>query len=262
MDEFTEILTLIQTEKIRRKLPILLFGKEYWERIIEFEPMAEFGTIDRDDLALFHISDSVDESFDWLKFQLGEWAVDHPGAGLTPELDIIGLLDGTARTMPEVRRLTTEDTEIYRAVRLEGLRLHPEAFGASYETEAKVPMEFFSARLSTSSLFGAFDGDALLGIAGHFSSASLKERHKATLFGMYVREIARSRGVGRKLVEAVIADAATQFESIQLTVATANEGARRLYERCGFETYGGEPRSLKVDGVYFDEALMYRRLDG
>ena len=93
LDEFTEILTLIQTEKIRRKMPILLFGKEYWEKIIEFEPMAEFGTINRDDLALFHISDSVEESFDWLKYQLGEWAVDHPGAGLTPELEIIGLLD-------------------------------------------------------------------------------------------------------------------------------------------------------------------------
>jgi hypothetical protein len=93
LDEFTEILTLIQTEKIRRKMPILLFGKEYWEKIIEFEPMAEFGTINSDDLSLFHISDSVEESFDWLKYQLSEWAVDHPGAGLTPELEIIGLLD-------------------------------------------------------------------------------------------------------------------------------------------------------------------------
>jgi uncharacterized protein (TIGR00730 family) len=93
LDEFTEVLTLIQTEKIRRKFPILLFGKEYWEKIIEFEPMAEFGTIDRDDLSLFHISDSVEDSFDWLKAQLSEWAVDHPGAGLTPELETIGLLD-------------------------------------------------------------------------------------------------------------------------------------------------------------------------
>ena len=93
LDEFTEVPTLIQTEKIRRKLPILLFGKDYWERIISFEPMAEFGTIDRDDLALFHISDSVEESFDWLKDQLAEWAVDHPGGGLTTDVEMFRLLD-------------------------------------------------------------------------------------------------------------------------------------------------------------------------
>ncbi|MDD9902127.1 MAG: GNAT family N-acetyltransferase [Rhodospirillaceae bacterium] len=161
-----------------------------------------------------------------------------------------------------IRRLTSDDAETYRAVRLEGLRLHPEAFGASYETEVEQPLDFFANRLTNSTVFGAFEADTLLGVAGHFAPTSLKERHKATLFGMYVRDTARGRGVGQMLVEAVVADAAAQFESILLTVATANDGARRLYERCGFETYGIEPRSLKVDGVYYDEALMYRRLDG
>jgi len=93
-DEFMEILTLIQTEKINRKLPIILFGKEYWGKIVEFEPLAEFGTISPEDLDLFHITDSVDEAFEWLKAELSEWAVDHPGAGMTADLEMLGKLEG------------------------------------------------------------------------------------------------------------------------------------------------------------------------
>lgn len=94
LDEFMEILTLVQTEKIRRKLPIVLFGSEYWSKIVEFGQMAEFGTIDKEDLDLFHITDSVDEAFDWLKAQLTEWAVDHPGAGLTTQVEVVGSREG------------------------------------------------------------------------------------------------------------------------------------------------------------------------
>lgn len=90
IDEFTEILTLVQTKKIRRKLPIVLFGMEYWEKIFAFEPMADLGTISAEDLALFHMTDDVDDAFGWLKEQLTQWAVDHPGAGLTDEVEHVG----------------------------------------------------------------------------------------------------------------------------------------------------------------------------
>lgn len=164
--------------------------------------------------------------------------------------------------MVEIRRLTPDDAELYRTVRLEGLERHPEAFGASFETERAAPLSFFSQRLAESCVFGAFMGTDLQGVEGHFASTSLKERHKAVLFGMYVRPAGRGTGIGQALVDAVVSDAKEQYDSIQLTVLTSNGSARRLYERCGFETYGVEPRSLLVDGVYYDEALMYRRLDG
>lgn len=90
LDEFTEMLTLIQTEKIRRKLPIVLFGKEYWSKILNFEPMAEYGTIDLEDIDLFHMTDSVDDAFIWLQEQLRAWAVDNPGAGLTTKVEAFG----------------------------------------------------------------------------------------------------------------------------------------------------------------------------
>jgi uncharacterized protein (TIGR00730 family) len=64
LDEFFEILTLIQTEKIKKNLPIVLFGKEYWNKLINFETLVEFGTIDRKDLDLFFITSSVDDAYE------------------------------------------------------------------------------------------------------------------------------------------------------------------------------------------------------
>ena len=70
LDEFFEILTLIQTRKIKKNLPIILFGKEYWNKLINFETLVEFGTIDRKDLELFFLTNSVDEAFDYITSSL------------------------------------------------------------------------------------------------------------------------------------------------------------------------------------------------
>lgn len=70
LDEWMELLTLIQTKKIRKKLPVVVYGKEYWDRIINIHYLAEFGTISREDLDLFHFSDSVDDAFEFLTCEL------------------------------------------------------------------------------------------------------------------------------------------------------------------------------------------------
>ena len=64
LDEFFEILTLIQTEKIRKDQPIVLFGKEYWSKLINFETLVDYGVIERKDLDLFFITSSVDEAYE------------------------------------------------------------------------------------------------------------------------------------------------------------------------------------------------------
>ena len=69
-DEFMEVVTLVQTFKIKRKLPIVLYGTEYWDQIIDFEPMIRFGTISPEDVNLFFRTDSVDEAFDYLTGEL------------------------------------------------------------------------------------------------------------------------------------------------------------------------------------------------
>jgi uncharacterized protein (TIGR00730 family) len=68
LDEFTEIITLVQTKKIR-PIPIILFGSEYWNPLIEFfknKLLGEHNAIDAADLELFHVSDDVDEAFDYI----------------------------------------------------------------------------------------------------------------------------------------------------------------------------------------------------
>ena len=156
-----------------------------------------------------------------------------------------------------VRRLMPEDAALYREIRLEGLRLSPEAFGNTFEVENARPLELYAERLRDSETLGAFEGDEILGIAGLRVNQGPKESHKGTLVGMYVRPQARNRGVGRRLVEAVIDVArARGIEMLQLAVVSDNEPARKLYAGLGFVEYGIEKKSLKQGGRYTDEVLM------
>lgn len=70
LDELFETLTLIQTKKVRKMPPIVLFGSEFWNSIIDFDALVNWGTISPEDLDLFRIIDSVDEAFDYIVEQL------------------------------------------------------------------------------------------------------------------------------------------------------------------------------------------------
>jgi hypothetical protein len=70
LDELMELLTLVQTGKIHKKLPIVIFDRSYWEEIVNFKALAEHGTISPKDLKLFHFSDTVDDAFDFLTQEL------------------------------------------------------------------------------------------------------------------------------------------------------------------------------------------------
>ena len=63
LDEVMELLTLIQTEKIKKRLPIVLYGKEFWEKVVNWEYLVEIGTISPEDRDLFYFSDDVNDTF-------------------------------------------------------------------------------------------------------------------------------------------------------------------------------------------------------
>jgi uncharacterized protein (TIGR00730 family) len=67
LDEMTEVLTLLQTKKIHRPLPIIVFGQDYWKEIIDVEAMARWGTIAWQDLKFFTFVNSAEEAFHHLK---------------------------------------------------------------------------------------------------------------------------------------------------------------------------------------------------
>jgi len=72
LDELMELLTLVQTEKIKKKLPIVIYDRKYWDKIINLELLAELGTVSKKDLNLVHYSDSVDETFEFLTKELSK----------------------------------------------------------------------------------------------------------------------------------------------------------------------------------------------
>jgi hypothetical protein len=80
LDELFEILTLRQTGKMRKHLVIVLFGSQYWSEVIDFDALVRHGTINREDLDLFHRTDSVDEAFEIVTRQLTEHALAERGA--------------------------------------------------------------------------------------------------------------------------------------------------------------------------------------
>jgi len=156
----------------------------------------------------------------------------------------------------EVRQLTTSDVEFLREIRLEGLRLNPEAFGSAFEDEQSAPLEKYSGWLANSQVFGAFDGAHIVGIAAFGTFTGRKDSHKGWLRAMYVRPTHRRTGASRLLVQAVIDAARLRVELLQLSVVSDNLPAIRLYQSFGFTQYGLERHSLKQNGRYFDEIHM------
>jgi len=64
MDELFETLTLSQTNKLHKKMPVFLFGKEFWDGLINFDHFIKWGVISPADVNLFHIVDDIDEAYE------------------------------------------------------------------------------------------------------------------------------------------------------------------------------------------------------
>jgi hypothetical protein len=88
IDEMAEILTLCQTLKLKKKMPMVLYGTEFWRRVLDLNALVEGGTISRDDLDLLHRSDSVDDAFDYITTHLAG-DVSEPGGQPTEESGVL-----------------------------------------------------------------------------------------------------------------------------------------------------------------------------
>ena len=156
----------------------------------------------------------------------------------------------------QIRQLTPSDAESFRELRLEGLRLNPEAFGSTYDFEKDQPLERYTAWLTNSAVFAAYQNSELIGTASFTQLSGQKDSHKGWLRAMYVRPAARRSGAGRQLVQAIIDHARQKIEQLQLTVVSTNQPALRLYQSFGFQQYGLEKNALKHNNQYSDEILM------
>jgi len=86
LDEMFEILTLMQTEKLGERIQIVLYGSEYWDPILNLEPMAEWGAIAEEDTTLIKRADTPEQAFALLKDHLSEHHLQRPAPKKTPQL--------------------------------------------------------------------------------------------------------------------------------------------------------------------------------
>jgi ribosomal protein S18 acetylase RimI-like enzyme len=164
-----------------------------------------------------------------------------------------------------IRELVESDLDALWALRLAALRDNPEAFSSTYDEIVARGPDWLEQRLRDESgaffYLGAFDPE-LIGMVGFMREPGRKEHHKGTLISMYVAPAQRSRGVGRALVQELVARARLipGLEQLHLTVSTTAQPAQALYRSQGFQIYGTARRALKSGGQYWDEDFMVLEL--
>lgn len=166
----------------------------------------------------------------------------------------------------EIRVLTADDANEWLRLRLEALENDPEAFSSSVEEHQALTPESVRVRLGSpaedSFVVGAFREGRLLGTVGFYREKGPKNRHKGRVWGVYLTPKARRTGIARQMMEHML-ERASRIEGvgqILLAVTTTQTAAHRLYRSLGFETFGTEPRALKIGQKYIDEEYMILRL--
>ena len=168
----------------------------------------------------------------------------------------------------EIRVLAEADLAAYKELRDHALSQHEEAFTSDAATEALRTAQSYSARLGLGAdpsgtgdggyTLGAWRNDRLVGSITCERDARSKVRHIGHIVGMMVCGDEQGQGVGRALLETLIARAQADAELhlLTLSVTASNARAVRLYQRAGFIGYGALPRAIRVAGRFFDKQLM------
>lgn len=165
-----------------------------------------------------------------------------------------------------LRPLNETDAAAFTELRLEAIADSPSAIWPTLEEERARPLDAVVAQIQQTPvqiMFGVFDQQMLIGIAGLRQEPYAQLRHKGTLWGVFVHPQYRKSGVARELLQAALTHARNmQLRQIHLRVNTENHRARRLYTTSGFTGYGVERRAMCVNGHYFDEENIVLYLDG
>lgn len=172
----------------------------------------------------------------------------------------------TLRGSITIRDATPADALPFRELRLEALQDSPIAFSADYQKNLNHPAKYWEDRLTLEKdeatiLLAEHEGK-LIGMTGIARGGSPKTRHGAWIWGVYVTPEWRGLRVAEELINSCFTWArARNIVLVKLGVAATNTSAIRCYERCGFSTYGTEPRAIFYEGKYYDEILMSYALD-
>lgn len=170
-----------------------------------------------------------------------------------------------------IERITADRFPVWWAIRLRALRDHPDAFGQPIDEAMRLSaaeaMDQFRTRWDSGDnrTFGAFDrGGAPLGMTGVVREIRPRNRHRMSIWGVYVVPEARGRGISSALLDRALAHVRNTPGVLQvhITAASHNTVAIRAYERAGFIRVGRLPRvDLFPDGTTIDDDLMVLMFD-
>jgi L-amino acid N-acyltransferase YncA len=155
----------------------------------------------------------------------------------------------------EIRAMTRDDWPAVEAIYAEGIATRQ----ATFETAPPTWAEFDTGRLPAHRLV-AIDGDRVVGWAA-VSPTSARECYAGVVeHSVYVSADARGRGVGRALMEALIASTdEAGIWTIQTSIFPENEASVALHERLGFRVVGRREGIAQLDGQWRDTLLLERR---
>src|SRR5271170_8006147 len=96
LDKLFEILPLVQTKKLAKKITIILYGTNFWKEIVNFDALVKYGTIAESDLELFHFADTPEAAMEILQHALTEQAA-------APEAEIPAISHSVKPDEPVIR---------------------------------------------------------------------------------------------------------------------------------------------------------------
>jgi ribosomal protein S18 acetylase RimI-like enzyme len=162
----------------------------------------------------------------------------------------------------KIRLFTQQDAQALWDLRMVALETDPWSFVDSPEELRAITVEEFATRLradrADNFIVGAFEQRTAVGMAGCYQEVPLKRRHKAWIWGVFVKPAARGRGIARSLMQAAIdrAKAIDGLDMVMLTVSVDQPVPRKLYESLGFRSIGVEPKGIKIGNQHYDEEHM------
>ncbi len=157
----------------------------------------------------------------------------------------------------KISRLTPADWSKYRDLRLESLHEAPQAFLSTVEeTEQSLTEEW--QRKIKNMFFAINDDDKVMGMIGGFRQNKAKTNHTFKIVSFYVSPKYRGQGIGSQLLEEILnyARSLSGVTKIELSVATTQQAAVKLYQQAGFKKIGRQQQTVKVGNQYYDEELM------
>lgn len=165
--------------------------------------------------------------------------------------------------------LAQDQWRAYRDIWLEALKQMPEAFPGDYDQQRIQPDEVWQQRLQLALeekevmiIFAMIDGKPI-GFLGAFMDDNPKFAHYATIWGVYVQQEHRDRGIARHLMKKFIEKIKTipGMVKIKTFSVTSEQMAVSLYKNFNFEIAGISKKEMFVDGEYINVYLMEKYLE-